>query len=91
MQQDKLDACHFFNQGRILIVVHTSSVFYIVCFISNIMEDVLLGRDEEISFSDYLGVPENCEQLRNPHVMVKKAWHIVNSCVIDFFLILKYN
>jgi len=44
---------------------------------SNIMEDVLLGRDEEISFSDYLGVPENCEQMRNPHVMVEKAWRIL--------------
>lgn len=40
---------------------------------SNIMEDVLLGRDEMIGFSDFLNVPENNEYMRQPHAVVEKA------------------
>lgn len=37
------------------------------------MEDVRLGRDEVIGFHDFLGVPENYEFLRQPHVVVEKS------------------
>ena len=37
------------------------------------MEDVLLGRDEMITFSDFLGVPENNEHMRQPHAVVEKS------------------
>ena len=37
------------------------------------MEDVLLGRDEMIGFQDFLGVQENYEFLRQPHVVVEKS------------------
>ncbi|XP_037815890.1 proteasome maturation protein [Lucilia sericata] len=40
---------------------------------SNMMEDVLLGRDEMIGFQDFLGVPENYEFMRQPHVVVEKS------------------
>jgi len=40
---------------------------------SNLMEDVLLGRDEEISFADKFGRPENFEGMRNPHVVMEKS------------------
>ncbi|XP_055918207.1 proteasome maturation protein [Eupeodes corollae] len=40
---------------------------------SNLMEDVLLGRDELIEFSDFLGIPENSEVMRQPHAVVEKA------------------
>lgn len=41
------------------------------------MEDVLLGRDEIISFEDYLGVPENYEFMRQPHVVMEKSLGIL--------------
>uniref|UniRef100_A0A1B0AIS2 Proteasome maturation protein n=1 Tax=Glossina pallidipes TaxID=7398 RepID=A0A1B0AIS2_GLOPL len=44
---------------------------------SNMMEDVLLGRDEVISFEDYLGVPENYEFMRQPHVVMEKSLGIL--------------
>lgn len=37
------------------------------------MEDVLLGRDEMIGFQDFLGVPENFEFIRQPHVVMEKT------------------
>ncbi|XP_065355765.1 proteasome maturation protein [Calliphora vicina] len=40
---------------------------------SNMMEDVLMGRDEMIGFQDFLGVPENYEFMRQPHVVVEKS------------------
>ncbi|XP_073822188.1 proteasome maturation protein [Musca autumnalis] len=40
---------------------------------SRMMEDVLLGRDEMITFPDFLGVPENFEFIRQPHVVMEKT------------------
>ncbi|XP_023164211.1 proteasome maturation protein [Drosophila hydei] len=40
---------------------------------SNLMDDVLTGRCDEISFQDFLGLPENYENLRQPHAVVEKS------------------
>lgn len=37
------------------------------------MDDVLTGRCDEISFQDFLGLPENYENLRQPHAVVEKS------------------
>ncbi|XP_055390032.1 proteasome maturation protein [Condylostylus longicornis] len=39
---------------------------------SNVMLDVLTGRDEIIDFSDYLGTEDTFEDLRQPHAVVEK-------------------
>ncbi|XP_054741640.1 proteasome maturation protein [Anastrepha obliqua] len=39
---------------------------------SNMMRDVLLGRDEMIDFSDILGNPEHFEFHNEPHATVEK-------------------
>ncbi|XP_075152827.1 proteasome maturation protein [Haematobia irritans] len=44
---------------------------------SRMMEDVLLGRDEMIGFEDFLGVPENVEFIRQPHVVMEKSLGIL--------------
>ena len=41
---------------------------------SNIMEDVLLGRDETVNFDDFLNVPENRTSMQQPHTVVEKAY-----------------
>ncbi|EDW04113.1 proteasome maturation protein [Drosophila grimshawi] len=43
---------------------------------SNIMDDVLTGRCDEISFEDFLNLPEYNENLRQPHAVVEKSMGI---------------
>lgn len=50
------------------ILINCFLIFY-----SGMMEDVLLGRDEMITFPDFLGAPENFEFLRQPHVVMEKS------------------
>lgn len=40
------------------------------------MEDVLTGRCDEIAFEDFLSIPENNEQMRQPHAVVEKSMGI---------------
>lgn len=42
-------------------------------FISNIMDDVLTGRCDELSFEDFLNLPEFNEHMRHPHAVVEKS------------------
>ncbi|KAF7405077.1 proteasome maturation protein [Vespula maculifrons] len=44
---------------------------------SNIMRDVILGRDEEIGFEDILNTPEFREQMGQPHAVVEKSLGIL--------------
>ena len=39
---------------------------------SNMMRDVLLGKDEEIGFEDILNIPDFREQMGQPHAVVEK-------------------
>ncbi|ALC38719.1 Pomp [Drosophila busckii] len=43
---------------------------------SNIMEDVLTGRCDEIAFEDFLNMPEFNENMRQPHAVVEKSMGI---------------
>ncbi|XP_003706578.1 proteasome maturation protein [Megachile rotundata] len=40
---------------------------------SNMMRDVLLGRDEEIGFEDILNIPEFREEMGQPHAVVERS------------------
>ncbi|EDW64847.2 proteasome maturation protein [Drosophila virilis] len=40
---------------------------------SNMMDDVITGRCDEISFEDFLNLPEYNENLRQPHAVVEKS------------------
>ncbi|XP_076632885.1 proteasome maturation protein [Colletes latitarsis] len=44
---------------------------------SNMMRDVLLGRDEEIGFEDVLNTPEFREQMGQPHAVMEKSLGIL--------------
>lgn len=44
---------------------------------SNIMRDVILGRDEEIGFEDILNMPEFREQMGQPHAVLEKSLGIL--------------
>ncbi|XP_078036510.1 proteasome maturation protein [Augochlora pura] len=44
---------------------------------SNMMRDVILGRDEEIGFEDILNTPEFREQMGQPHAVVEKSLGIL--------------
>ncbi|XP_057340231.1 proteasome maturation protein [Microplitis mediator] len=44
---------------------------------SNIMRDVLLGRDEEIGFEDVLNPSEFREQMLQPHAVVEKKLRLL--------------
>ncbi|XP_015177479.1 PREDICTED: proteasome maturation protein [Polistes dominula] len=44
---------------------------------SNIMRDVILGRDEEIGFEDILNTPEFREQMGQPHAVIEKSLGIL--------------
>ncbi|XP_053984045.1 proteasome maturation protein [Hylaeus anthracinus] len=44
---------------------------------SNMMRDVLLGRDEEIGFEDVLNTPEFREQMGQPHAVIEKSLGIL--------------
>ncbi|XP_033332276.1 proteasome maturation protein [Megalopta genalis] len=44
---------------------------------SNLMRDVLLGRDEDIGFEDILNTPEFKEQMGQPHAVVEKSLGIL--------------
>ncbi|XP_030383343.1 proteasome maturation protein [Scaptodrosophila lebanonensis] len=45
---------------------------------SNLMDDVLTGRCDTISFEDFLNVPEYSEQMRQPHAVMEKSLGIYN-------------
>ncbi|KZC08156.1 Proteasome maturation protein [Dufourea novaeangliae] len=44
---------------------------------SNVMRDVLLGRDEDIGFEDILNTPEFREQMGEPHAVIEKSLGIL--------------
>ncbi|XP_011500874.1 PREDICTED: proteasome maturation protein [Ceratosolen solmsi marchali] len=44
---------------------------------SNIMRDVILGRDEDIGFQDILNTTEFREQMGQPHAVVEKSLGIL--------------
>ncbi|CAL7949109.1 unnamed protein product [Xylocopa violacea] len=44
---------------------------------SNMMRDVLLGKDEEIGFEDILNIPDFIEEMRQPHAVVEKSLGIL--------------
>ncbi|XP_076289402.1 proteasome maturation protein [Lasioglossum baleicum] len=44
---------------------------------SNLMRDVLLGRDEDIGFEDILNTPEFREQMGQPHAVIEKSLGIL--------------
>jgi len=44
---------------------------------SNLMRDVLLGKDEDISFEDILNTSEFREQMGQPHAVVEKSLGIL--------------
>ncbi|EDV31443.1 uncharacterized protein Dana_GF15356 [Drosophila ananassae] len=43
---------------------------------SNLMDDVLTGRLDSIGFEDFMNLPENSEQMRQPHAVVEKSFGI---------------
>ncbi|XP_076749735.1 proteasome maturation protein [Xylocopa sonorina] len=44
---------------------------------SNMMRDVLLGKDEEIGFEDILNIPDFIEEMSQPHAVVEKSLGIL--------------
>lgn len=44
---------------------------------SNLMKNVLLGKDEEIGFEDILNIPEFREQMGQPHAVVEHSLGIL--------------
>lgn len=40
------------------------------------MDDVLTGRLDSIGFEDFMNLPENSEQMRQPHAVVEKSFGI---------------
>ncbi|KAK2588221.1 hypothetical protein KPH14_004256 [Odynerus spinipes] len=44
---------------------------------SNVMRDVILGKDEEIGFEDILNTAEFREQMGQPHAVVEKSLGIL--------------
>lgn len=44
---------------------------------SNLMSDVLLGRDDQISFDDFLNPVEFREEMGQPHAIVEKSLGIL--------------
>ncbi|CAK9796529.1 Proteasome maturation protein [Anthophora plagiata] len=44
---------------------------------SNLMRDVLLGKDEEIGFEDILNTPEFREQMGQPHAVMERSLGIL--------------
>ncbi|KAG6804039.1 proteasome maturation protein [Apis mellifera caucasica] len=44
---------------------------------SNMMKDVLLGKDEEIGFEDILNISEFREQMGQPHAVIEKSLGIL--------------
>ncbi|XP_076181459.1 proteasome maturation protein [Ptiloglossa arizonensis] len=44
---------------------------------SNMMRDVLLGRDEEIGFEDVLNISEFREEMGQPHAIIEKSLGIL--------------
>ncbi|XP_017875834.1 proteasome maturation protein [Ceratina calcarata] len=44
---------------------------------SNMMRNVLLGKDEEIGFEDILNIPEFREQMGQPHAVVENSLGIL--------------
>ncbi|KAH8240589.1 hypothetical protein KR026_001216, partial [Drosophila bipectinata] len=43
---------------------------------SNLMDDVLTGRCDTLGFEDFMNLPENSEQMRQPHAVVEKSFGI---------------
>lgn len=72
---DGLTFCNNFLH-RIFADSFVLFVFIDSFYFSNLMQDILLGNDELIDFSDFLGGDDN-EQMRQPHAVQEKELDIL--------------